>query len=174
MVISWDEYFMGVALLSSKRSKDPNTQVGACIVNENKVIVGTGYNGTPRGWDDKKFPWTVKGEPIDEKYPYVVHAELNAILNANTSSLKNCTIYATFLPCNECAKAIVQSGINRVVYLSDKYSETPSCKAAMRLFKAVNIKCERFNPTIENLTLEFDPAKYSKNYSKCHVALDGE
>ena len=110
MIISWDEYFMGVALFSAYRSKDPHTQVGACIVNEDKHIVGVGYNGMPNGCDDHEYPWGRTGEFAEQKYPYVVHAELNAILNASTS-LKGCRIYTSLFPCNECCKAIIQSGI---------------------------------------------------------------
>ena len=116
--ISWDEYFMGVSLLAAKRSKDPNTQVGACIVDSNHVILSTGYNGFPLGCSDDELPWARTGE--DTKYPYVVHAELNAILNSGGKSLRDATIYVGLFPCNECAKAIIQSGIREVVYLDDK------------------------------------------------------
>jgi len=108
--IDWDSYFMGIALLSSMRSKDPNTQVGACIVNEDKRIVGVGYNGLPKGCEDTDFPWEREGEFLDTKYPYVCHAELNAILNS-IKSLKDCIIYVALFPCHECTKAIIQSGI---------------------------------------------------------------
>ncbi|KAI4453931.1 deoxycytidylate deaminase-related [Holotrichia oblita] len=156
MVISWDEYFMGVALLSAKRSKDPNTQVGACIVNPNKVIVGVGYNGTPRGWDDKDFPWDKRdGEFTEQKYPYIIHAELNAILNANTKDLSGCTMYATLSPCNECAKAIVQSGIKRVVYISDKYKDVDIFKAAKKMFATMNIPCEQLKTDLTDLTINY-------------------
>lgn len=137
--ISWDEYFMGVALLSSKRSKDPNTQVGACIVNEDKRIVGIGYNGFPFGCDDLNFPWTNEGDYLNTKYPYVVHAEPNAILNS-TSNLKNTTLYVTLFPCNECSKLIIQSGIKEVVYMDDKYQNSDSTKASKIMFEAANIK----------------------------------
>ncbi|HHX36815.1 MAG TPA: dCMP deaminase family protein, partial [Clostridiaceae bacterium] len=120
--ISWDEYFMGVALLAAKRSKDPNTQVGACIVNPEKRIISTGYNGFPSGISDDDFPWNREGEFLDTKYPYVCHAELNAILNQPGTSLAGCSIYVALFPCNECAKAIIQAGIKEVVYLSDKYA----------------------------------------------------
>ena len=119
-ILSWDEYFMGVAKLSSLRSKDPSTQVGCCIVNENKKIVAVGYNGMPLGCNDNDFPWSVKeGSLENTKYAYVVHAELNAILNS-TQQLKGCTIYVSLFPCNECSKAIIQSGIKEIVYMSDK------------------------------------------------------
>ena len=119
--ISWDEYFMGVALLSGKRSEDPSTQVGACIVNQQNKIVGVGYNGLPIGLSDDEFPWVKQGDFLDTKYPYVCHAELNAILNSITG-LQGCRIYVALFPCNECTKAIIQSGIKEVVYLSDKYA----------------------------------------------------
>ena len=117
--ISWDDYFMSIAILTAKRSKDPNTQVGACIVDQNKRIVGMGYNGFPNGCSDDEFPWERKGEFLDCKYPYVVHAEPNAILNS-TASLQNATLYVTLFPCHECAKLIIQSGIKEIVYISDK------------------------------------------------------
>ena len=139
--ISWDEYFMGVAVLASKRSKDPNTQVGACIVSQDKVILSTGYNGFPYGCSDDEFPWAREGE--DTKYPYVVHAELNAILNARGRSLAGSCIYVALFPCNECAKAIIQSGIKEVVYLSDKYAKTPGTLASKRMFRAAGIVCRR-------------------------------
>lgn len=141
--ISWDEYFMGVAILSSKRSKDPSTQVGACIVNKDKKIVGIGYNGFPHGIDDDTFPWGKEGEYVDTKYPYVVHAEPNAILNS-TSSLVGCTIYVTLFPCCECAKLIIQSGIKEIVYISDKHSHDDSTIASKRLFEAAGVKLRQF------------------------------
>ena len=131
--ISWDEYFMGVSLLAAKRSKDPNTQVGACIVDSNHVILSTGYNGFPLGCSDDELPWARTGE--DTKYPYVVHAELNAILNSGGKSLRDATIYVGLFPCNECAKAIIQSGIREVVYLDDKYANEKSTLVKMRKLK---------------------------------------
>ena len=119
--LSWDEYFMGVALLSAQRSKDPNTQVGACIINEKKKIVGIGYNGLPIGCDDDTFPWDRDGDFLATKYPYVCHAELNAILNKISADLDKCTVYVTLFPCNECAKVIIQSGIQEIIYLTNKY-----------------------------------------------------
>ena len=130
--ISWDEYFMGVAKLSSQRSKDPNTQVGACLVNQAKKIVGIGYNGLPWGCSDDEFPWSSKGEFGDTKYPYVVHAEANAILNA-TTPLEGCTIYVTLFPCHECMKLIIQAGIKEIVYESDKYNGTDSILASQKM-----------------------------------------
>ena len=136
--ISWDTYFMGVAVLSAMRSKDPNTQVGACIVNQNKKIVGIGYNGFPFGCDDKEFPWDNKGDMLDTKYPYVVHAEPNAILNSN-SNTQGCTLYVTLFPCNECAKLIIQSGIKEIIYMSDKYNGSLENKASKRMLDAAKI-----------------------------------
>lgn len=140
MHISWDEYFMGVALLSAKRSKDPSTQVGACVVNEDKRIIGIGYNGLPTGCDDAVFPWGKEAEdPLNTKYPYVVHAEPNAILNC-TSSLKGATLYVTLFPCNECAKLIIQSGIKKIVYMSDKYRTQKSDIASRKMLDASGVK----------------------------------
>lgn len=142
--ITWDEYFMGVASLSALRSKDPSTKVGACIVNKKKRIVGIGYNGLPYGCSDDVFPWGRVGENIDTKYPYVVHAEANAILNANTP-LDDCTIYVTLFPCNECTKLIIQSGIKEIVYADDKYFGTDSSVSARRMLEAANIKLRRMH-----------------------------
>lgn len=143
--ISWDEYFMGVALLSSMRSKDPNTKVGACIVNKKKRIVGIGYNGFPYGCSDDEFPWINNSkEFLENKYPYVVHAEPNAILNAN-SSLENCTLYVSLFPCNECAKLIIQSGIKEIIYMDDKYDGTPSDIASKKMLDAAGIKYRKID-----------------------------
>ncbi len=141
--ISWNEYFMGVAALSAKRSKDPNTQVGACIVNQEKRIIGIGYNGFPTGCSDQIFPWGKQDTNyLNTKYPYVVHAEPNAILNC-TSSLKDSTLFVTLFPCNECAKLIIQSGIKHVVYGSDKYHDQDSYLASRRMFDAAGINYEK-------------------------------
>ena len=138
--ISWDEYFMGVALLSAKRSKDPNTQVGCCIVNSDKRIVAVGYNGLPRNCDDNDFPWNCReGALQDTKYAYVVHAELNAILNA-TTPLTGCTLYVTLFPCNECMKAIIQAGIKEVVYEDNKYDGKDFDLASKKMQQAANVK----------------------------------
>lgn len=155
--ISWDEYFMGVALLAAKRSKDPNTQVGACIVDANNVILTTGYNGFPIGCSDDEFPWDREGEIT--KYPYVVHAELNAILNASGKSLKGARIYVALFPCNECAKAIIQSGIKEVVYLSDKYADTPGNKASKLMLTTAGVKLTQFRPKIEEIVLDYKVEK---------------
>lgn len=163
--ISWDEYFMGVALLASQRSKDPNTQVGACIVSgENScygsnVIISTGYNGFPIGCSDDEYPWERVGATNQTKYPYVVHAELNAILNAHGKSLLGTKIYVALFPCNECAKAIIQSGIKEVVYLSDKYSDSDSTLASKKMLQSAGVKLTKFIPSQETLTLNFKTDK---------------
>lgn len=154
--ISWDEYFMGLAVLSGMRSKDPNTQVGACIVNEDMKIVGIGYNGFPIGCNDDNLPWDRKGDWLETKYPYVCHAELNAILNSVSRNLANCTIYVGLFPCNECAKAIIQSGIKNVVYLSDKYAETDITKASKKMFDTSNVSYRQFTPEHKHLSLNLD------------------
>lgn len=137
--IDWETYFMGIAYLSAQRSKDPSTQVGACIVDNDDKIVGIGYNGFPRGILDSEYPWERTGELMDTKYPYVVHAELNAILNSK-GSLKNCTVYVTHFPCNECAKAIIQSGIKRVVYASDKHEAITEFAISRKMLQTVGIE----------------------------------
>ena len=151
--ISWEEYFMGVSLLAAKRSKDPNTQVGACIVDGQNRILSTGYNGFPRGCSDDEFPWN-RDEGVGEtKYPYVVHAELNAILNTRGKSLAGSRLYFSLFPCNECAKAIIQAGITEVVYLSDKYNGTPSSVASRRMLDAAGIKLTRLHPSHADIVL---------------------
>lgn len=156
--LCWDDYFMSVALLSGKRSKDPNTQVGACIVNKNNVIESIGYNGLPKGCSDDEFPWEKEGKMLNTKYPFVVHAELNAILNAKGKDLSGCKIYVALFPCNECAKAIIQSGISEVVYLSDKYSNTDSVKASKMMFKCAGVELRQLVPSYKeiNLSLNID------------------
>ena len=151
--ISWDEFFMGVAVLAAKRSKDPNTQVGACIVDENNVIISTGYNGFPVGCSDDEFPWDREGEVT--KYPFVVHAELNAILNASGKSMRGARIYVALFPCNECAKAIIQAGIKEVVYLSDKYADTPATQASKMMLNAAGVKLTQLKTKIDGLDLNF-------------------
>lgn len=138
-VLTWDEYFMGLAHLSAKRSKDPSTQVGACIVSPDHKVVGIGYNGFPNGCSDDEFPWAREGEFGDTKYPFVVHAELNAILNSN-ADLRGCSVYVSLFPCNECAKAIIQSGIRRIVYESDKYANTDGTLASKRMLRAAGVE----------------------------------
>jgi dCMP deaminase len=152
--ISWDEYFMGVSLLAAKRSKDPNTQVGACIVSDDNIILSTGYNGFPAGCSDDVFPWAREGE--NTKYKYVVHAELNAILNSNGKSLKGAKIYVDLFPCNECAKAIIQSGIKEVVYLYDKYADSEATIASKRMLDAAGVRYTRLKTDIKNIDLSFN------------------
>ena len=142
MAISWDEYFMGLSHLSALRSKDPNTQVGACIVDNDKKVVSIGYNGMPRGCNDNDFPWEREGGFLDTKYAFVVHAELNAILNS-TRSVDGCTIYVSLFPCNECAKAIIQSGIKKVVYESDKYDGTDGNIASKKMLREAGVELEQ-------------------------------
>ena len=144
--LSWDEYFMGLAFLSSMRSKDPSTQVGACIVDEDRKIIGIGYNGFPMGSSDDNMPWNKEGDFLETKYPYVVHAELNAILNS-IKSLKNSIIYVTHFPCNECAKAIIQAGIKEVIYDCDKYADTAGVKASKRMMDAAGVRYHQYHRT---------------------------
>lgn len=152
--ISWDEYFMGIAKLAALRSKDPNTQVGACIVDNSNVILSTGYNGFPIGCSDDEFPWIRQADrEEDTKYPYVVHAELNAILNASGRDLRGSRIYVALFPCNECAKAIIQAGISEVVYLSDKYRDTPMTMASRRMLEMAGVKLRQFKPDRDSITL---------------------
>lgn len=142
--ISWEEYFMGVAMLSAQRSKDGSTQVGACIVNRDRKILSVGYNGMPTGCSDDDMPWERDGELLDTKYAYVCHAELNAILNNDGRSLKGTTIYVTLFPCNECAKAIIQCGIKEIVYMDDKYAEEASNVAARRMLDMAGVKYRKY------------------------------
>lgn len=146
---------MGVALLAAMRSKDPSTQVGACIVSEDRIILSTGYNGFPKGCSDDEFPWAREGETNDTKYPYVVHSELNAILNAGGKDLRGSILYVTLFPCNECAKAVIQSGIREVVYLSDKYDGTESNAASKRMLTSAGVKLRRLDTQRDNITLQF-------------------
>lgn len=153
--ISWDEYFMGVALLSARRSKDPGTQVGACIVNNKNKIVGAGYNGLPAGCDDDEFPWGKTGDFLQTKYPYVCHAELNAILNNIGMALHGCRIYTALFPCNECSKAIIQAGIKEVIYLSDKYADNDIFIAAKTMLDKAGVSYRKVSPAIESIVLSF-------------------
>ncbi len=155
--LSWDDYFMGIALMASKRSKDPSTQVGACIVDEHNVIVGTGYNGFPIGCSDDVLPWSREGSTLDVKYTYVCHAELNAILNSSKKSLRGCKIYVPLFPCNECAKAIIQSGIKEVIYLSDKYSNLDSFKASKIMFNQSGVSFRELKPESKTIVIDFSP-----------------
>jgi len=152
--ISWEEYFMAIAQLSAKRSKDPSSQVGACIVNANKRVIGIGYNGFPIGCSDDELPWSREGEFLDTKYAYVCHAEMNAITNAsNKPELEGASIYVSLFPCNECAKLIVQVGIKEVVYLSDKYNGDPIFKAARKIFKMAGVSCRQLLPKHKEIPL---------------------
>ena len=153
--ISWDEYFMGVALLAAQRSKDPNTQVGACIVDDSDRIISTGYNGFPKGCSDDDFPWNRDEAAGETKYPFVVHAELNSILNAGGKNLAGSRIYVGLFPCNECAKAIIQSGIKEVIYLSNKYNGTPSVTASQRMLISAGVKLTQIKPTKASIVLSF-------------------
>jgi dCMP deaminase len=154
--ISWDEYFMGVALLSAKRSKDPATQVGACIVNNKNKIVGAGYNGLPAGCDDNDFPWDKQGDFLQTKYPYVCHAELNAILNNIGMDLHGCRIYTALFPCNECAKAIIQAGISEVIYLSDKYDGSDPSVASKRMLTTAGVIYRKVESQVSKIELSFE------------------
>ena len=153
--ISWDEYFMGVALLAAERSKDPNTRVGACIVDDQNRILSTGYNGFPQGCSDDEFPWNRDEENGETKYKFVVHAELNAILNTRGKSLAGSRLYVGLFPCHECAKAIIQTGIREVIYLSDKYSGTDSTLASRRMLDAAGIRLTQLKPTKAQIVLNF-------------------
>ncbi len=153
--ISWDEYFMGIALLSAHRSKDPTTQVGACIVNQRNKIVGAGYNGLPAGCSDDDCPWDRDGDYLQTKYPYVCHAELNAILNNIGIDLHNCRLYTTLFPCNECAKAIVQAGISEVIYLDDKYADSLVNQASRKILDAAGIRTRKVDTALKDLSLSF-------------------
>lgn len=142
--LSWDEYFMAIALIAAERSKDPNSQVGACIVDQNNKIVSTGYNGAPIGYDDDKdMTWDREGDFLDTKYAYVCHSELNAILNSKIPVI-GCKLYVTLFPCNECAKAIIQSGIKEFVYLDDKYDKTPGNIASKKMLDACGVKYRKY------------------------------
>ena len=151
--LSWDEYFMGIATLSAMRSKDPSTQVGACIVNEDKRILSMGYNGMPRCCSDDEYPWDKNDSALDSKYLYVCHAEFNAILNCAVGSVKGCTVYTTLFPCNECAKAIIQSGMKDVVYMSDKYADSDSVIAAKRMFDTAGVKYRMYESNGKNISI---------------------
>ena len=152
--VTWDEYFMTIALLSAKRSKDPSTQVGACIVDDENKVVSIGYNGMPRHCDDTKLTWE-KGEDLNNKYLYVCHAEFNAILNTRDGShLNGCKIYVTLFPCNECAKAIIQTGIKKVIYLSDKYQDQLSTRASKRLFEVAGVEVEQYKGRYTSVELK--------------------
>ena len=152
--LSWDEYFMGVAMLSGMRSKDPHSQVGACIVSKDNKILSMGYNGFPKGCSDDAFPWAREGEPLDTKYLYVTHSELNAILNYRGGSLEGSKIYVTLFPCNECAKAIIQAGIKTIIYKEDKYPDSPSVWASKRMLNAAGVRYYQYDQTGRKIEID--------------------
>ncbi|XP_062243311.1 deoxycytidylate deaminase isoform X1 [Platichthys flesus] len=155
--LEWPDYFMAVAFLSAQRSKDPSSQVGACIVNQENKIVGIGYNGMPNGCDDDLLPWSrTADDRLNTKYPYVCHAELNAIMNKNSADVKGCTMYVALFPCNECAKLIIQAGIKEVVYLSDKYHDTPEMTASRRLLSMAGLQFRQFKPKKTKIVIDFN------------------
>jgi dCMP deaminase len=155
--LSWDDYFMAVAELSAQRSKDPSTQVGACIVNSKKRIIGIGYNGFPTGLPDDDLPWSREGAFLETKYPYVCHAEMNAITNAsNKMQLEGASLYVSLFPCNECAKLIVQVGIAEVVYLTDKYADQDIFVAARKIFEMAGVVCRQLEPKTQRIELKLD------------------
>eukprot|EP00128_Syssomonas_multiformis_P017229 Colp12_sorted_trinity150504_noHs@1641 len=159
--LSWSDYFMAVAFLSAQRSKDPNSQVGACIVTPDNKIVGIGYNGMPNGCSDDDLPWSRSGDSIlDTKYPFVCHAELNAIMNKNSADVKGCSMYVALFPCNECAKLIIQAGLREVIYMSDKYHEKPEFIASRRLLDMAGIKYRKYETKTKQVLIDFDVLKH--------------
>jgi len=152
--ISWDEYFMGIAKLASMRSKDPNTQVGACIVDSDRQIMSVGYNGMPIGCSDDEFPWEREGGILDSKYAFVCHAEMNAILNCKASDIKGSTVYVTLFPCNECTKALIQKGVKKVIYLSDKYHDQDTTQAARQMLDSAGVTYEQYSGSGKTLEIE--------------------
>lgn len=164
--LKWSDYFMATAFLAAKRSKDPSTQVGACIVNEDLRVVATGYNGFPTGCSDDYFPWGKNTEdPLESKYMYVCHAEVNAILNKCSADLKGCTMYVALFPCNECAKVIIQSGIKEVVYVSDKHAHKPGTIAAKRMFQSAAVKYTQYIPKSSRIVIDFTDVE-SQNFNQ--------
>lgn len=154
--LSWDEYFMALAILSSMRSKDPNTQVGACIVNNENRIVGIGYNGFPAGCSDEELPWGRAGEWLNTKYPYVCHAELNAILNSASVRMNGCRLYVNLFPCNECAKLIIQAGIKKVIFLSDKYPGDEKFISARKMFTMAEVELVQLPVPERAIAIDFE------------------
>ncbi|KFK34162.1 hypothetical protein AALP_AA5G108500 [Arabis alpina] len=159
--LSWDDYFMAIAFLSAERSKDPNRQVGACLVSQNGVILGIGYNGFPRGCSDDSLPWAKKsktGDPLETKYPYVCHAEVNAILNTNHASAAGQKLYVTMFPCNECAKIIIQSGVTEVIYFVEKRLKDSDIAyaASHKLLSMANIKVRKHQPEMDQILIKFE------------------
>lgn len=151
--ITWDQYFMGIAMLSAQRSKDNHTQVGACIVDEHNKILSVGYNGMPIGCEDDDMPWEREGDALNTKYVYVCHAELNAILNYNGGALRGARLYVTLFPCNECAKAIIQKGIKEVIYISDKYANSVATIASKKMFDMAGVSYRQYEPEGKELVL---------------------
>lgn len=159
--LSWDDYFMAIAFLSAERSKDPNRQVGACLVSQTGVILGIGYNGFPRGCSDDKLPWAKKskmGNPLETKYPYVCHAEVNAILNTNHASAAGQRLYVTMFPCNECAKIIIQSGVSEVIYFVEKRVENSDIAyiASHKLLSMAGVKVRKHQPKMTQILIKFE------------------
>ncbi|WCJ25333.1 Cytidine/deoxycytidylate deaminase family protein [Euphorbia peplus] len=159
--LSWDDYFMAIAFLSAERSKDPNRQVGACLVSQNGVILGIGYNGFPRGCSDDKLPWAKKSktnDPLETKYPYVCHAEVNAILNTNHASAAGQKLYVTMFPCNECAKIIIQSGVSEVIYFVEKNvtNSDTAYVASHKLLAMAGIKVRKHQPQMDQILIKFE------------------
>ncbi|XP_023338450.1 deoxycytidylate deaminase isoform X2 [Eurytemora carolleeae] len=160
--LDWNEYFMAVSFLSAQRSKDPATQVGACIVSTDKRIVGIGYNGFPRGCGDKHLPWGKRSSnELENKYMYVCHAEMNAIMNKNSASVEGCSMFVALFPCNECAKMIIQAGIKEVVFFSDKHCLKPSTIASKKLLDMAGVTYKQFIPRMRQLTIDFELADSS-------------
>lgn len=152
--ISWGDFFMGIAVLAAQRSKDPNTQVGSCIVNSKNRIIGVGYNGMPNGCSDDILPWGKDVVASKSKYAVVVHSEVNSIVNViDFKELPESTLYCTLFPCNECAKLIIQSGIKKVVFLSDKYDGDEYNLIAKGIFNMAGVKYEKFQPGVDQINL---------------------
>lgn len=152
--LNWDSYFMGISILSGMRSKDPNTQVGACIVSEDNKILSMGYNGFPMGCSDDEYPWDREGGMLETKYAFVTHAELNAILNYRGGSLQGSRLYVSLFPCNECAKAIIQAGIKSIVYADDKYDGTEGNVASKMMLKSAGVTFEKYNPAGKKIEID--------------------
>lgn len=154
--LNWDEYFISIAKLSAMRSKDPNTQVGCCIVSDDNRILSVGYNGAPNGFDDDNFPWEREGDRLNTKYMYVCHSEMNAILNyrGNKKDFEGSKIYVRYFPCNECAKAIIQSGIKEVIYKEDKYANTDAIKISKKMLEMGGVKIRQYVPSNKEIKLD--------------------
>jgi len=162
--INWDEYFMLQAMLASYKSKDPNTKVGSVIVDEHNHQISMGYNGTIAGVDETLIPWGNNREvPLEhQKYGYVIHSEANAISHAK-GSLANARVYVTLFPCNECAKLLASHRVKEIIYLSDKYAETPENRIAKKIFQMSKISYRQLK--LSEVTLDFF-ATYLKSMLK--------